>query len=117
MHDIKAIRDDPGAFDRAWTSRGLAPQAAALLELDERLRAAQTALQAAQSRRNEASKLIGQAKANKDEAGASALMTEVEALKDQIQGFSSRAEAARAELELRLVALPNLPDPGVPVGA
>ena len=55
MHDIKAIRDDPGAFDRAWASRGLAPQTAALLQLDAELRAAQTALQAAQNRRNEAS--------------------------------------------------------------
>ena len=62
MHDIKAIRDDPGAYDRAWASRGLAAQTPAMLELDDRLRAAQTALQAAQSRRNEASKLIGQAK-------------------------------------------------------
>ena len=79
MHDIKAIRDDPEAFDRAWASRGLGAQTPELLRFDEQLRGAQTALQAAQNRRNEASKLIGQAKAKKDEATASALMAEVEA--------------------------------------
>ena len=37
MHDIKAIRDDPQAFDRAWESRGLEPQAAELLRLPAEL--------------------------------------------------------------------------------
>src|SRR5580692_1162680 len=100
MHDIKAIRDDPEAFDRAWASRGLGPQTAELLRLDEQLRAAQTSLQAGQSRRNEASKLIGQAKARKDEAAAATLMAEVEALKEQNHGFDVAADIAKAELEL-----------------
>jgi seryl-tRNA synthetase len=117
MHDIKAIRDDPEAFDRAWASRGLGPQTAELLRLDEQLRAAQTSLQAGQSRRNEASKLIGQAKARKDEAAAATLMAEVEALKEQNHGFDVAADIAKAELELRLVALPNLPAADVPTGA
>src|SRR5580704_18135746 len=100
MHDIKAIRDNPDAFDRAWASRGLSPQTAELLKLDERLRAAQTSLQAAQNRRNEASKLIGQAKSRKEEATAAALMGEVEALKGQMLGFDADADRAKAELEL-----------------
>jgi len=116
MHDIKAIRDDPDAFDRAWASRGLGPQTSELLKLDESLRAAQTSLQAAQNRRNEASKLIGQAKAKKDGATASALMAEVEILKGEIQGFDAEATRAKAELELLMVALPNLPAADVPVG-
>jgi len=117
MHDIKAIRDDPGAFDRAWISRGLGPQTAALLALDERLRGAQTALQAAQGRRNEASKLIGQAKARKDEAGAAALMAEVEGLKATISEESAAETDAAARLRELLAALPNVPAPDVPVGA
>ena len=63
MHDIKAIRDDPEAFDRAWASRGLGPQTPALLALDAELRAAQTGAAGRPGRRNDASKLIGQAKA------------------------------------------------------
>ena len=54
MHDIRALRADPAAFDAGWASRGLAAQSPAILELDRKLRLAQTALQEAQSRRNEA---------------------------------------------------------------
>lgn len=117
MHDIKAIRDNPAAFDAGWSARGLSPQTPQILELDAALRAAQTQLQVAQSRRNEASKLIGQAKARKDEAGAAALMAEVEALKGEL--------AAQGEIETRsgtalrdlLASLPNIPDLEVPPGA
>ena len=35
MHDLKAIRDDPEAFDSAWASRGLGPQTPELLRLEE----------------------------------------------------------------------------------
>ncbi|MGH6955735.1 MAG: serine--tRNA ligase [Caulobacteraceae bacterium] len=116
MHDIRAIRDDPAAFDRAWASRGLGAQAAELMALDEKARAAQTALQAAQSRRNEASKAIGQAKATKDEGGAVALMAEVEGLKATIARETETEAAAAAALAERLAALPNRPAPEVPVG-
>jgi seryl-tRNA synthetase len=115
MHDIRAIRDDPQAFDRGWAARGLAPQTPAILALDAELRAAQTELQSAQSRRNDASKLIGMAKARKDEAAAAAVMAEVEQLKGVI-GELTDLERARSEgLQTLLAALPNLPAAGVPV--
>src|SRR6266446_6540446 len=85
MHDIKSIRDDPQAFDEGLKRRGLAPMSAEILQADVELRAVLTRLQQAQARRNEASKLIGHAKAKKDEAQASALMAEVTGLKDAIQ--------------------------------
>ncbi len=116
MHDIRAIRDDPAAFDRGWASRGVAPQTGAILALDAELRAATTALQVAQSRRNEASKLIGMAKAKKDEAGAAALMAEVESLKAVIAEQGEIEKARSDALQALLAALPNLPAPGVPVG-
>jgi len=115
MHDIRAIRDDPDAFDRAWASRGLSAQTPDLLALDEKLRAAQTALQAAQSRRNDASKLVGQAKAKKDQAGAAALMAEVEGLKGVIATQTAAEVDIGAELRARLAALPNRPAADVPV--
>jgi seryl-tRNA synthetase len=62
MHDIKALRLDPEAYDRAWRARGLDAQTPRILGVDAALRAAQTALQTAQSRRNEVSKLIGRAR-------------------------------------------------------
>jgi len=116
MHDIKAIRDDPAGYDRAWASRGLSAQTTALLALDAALRAAQTALQEAQGRRNEASKQIGQAKARKDEAAAGALMAEVETLKGVIATQTEIEKSAGESLRTLLAALPNLPAEDVPEG-
>ena len=87
MFDVKAIRDDRAVFDRGWRARGLDPLPTdAILEADQTLRAAQAAFQSAQARRNEASKLIGAAKARKDEARAAELMAEVETLKAELTG-------------------------------
>ncbi|HVN01178.1 MAG TPA: serine--tRNA ligase [Caulobacteraceae bacterium] len=116
MHDIKAIRDDPEAFDRAWASRGLEPQTAELLRLDAELRAAQTELQSAQGKRNETAKQIGQAKAKRDDSAAAALIADAENLRYRIQVLDGQASALRDQLEMRLVALPNLPDAEVPEG-
>jgi seryl-tRNA synthetase len=117
MHDIKAIRDNPTAFDAGWKSRGLSAQTPALLDLDQKLRAAQTAVQTAQSRRNEASKLIGQAKAQKDEAKAAALMAEVEALKAEMAAAAETEASVGKDLRDLLASLPNIPDAIVPAGA
>ena len=117
MHDIRAIREQPEVYDRGWASRGLAPQTGTILALDEALRAAQTLLQAAQNRRNEASRLIGQAKAKKDEAEARRLMDEVEALKGEIAAATETAARVGGELNEILAALPNVPAPDVPEGA
>jgi seryl-tRNA synthetase len=116
MHDIKAIRDDPEAFDRAWASRGLGPQAPALLRLDAELRGVLTEAQEAQAIRNDLSKRIGQAKAKKDEAEAARLMAEVESFKAVLGEGSAREATLRAALDDKLAALPNAPDPDVPVG-
>jgi seryl-tRNA synthetase len=116
MHDIKAIRDNPAAYDRGWASRGLAAQTPALLDLDARLRAAQTDLQAAQSRRNDVSKLIGLAKGRKDEAAAAELMAEVESLKGVIADRGEEERVLGEDLRARLAALPNLPAEEVPPG-
>ena len=117
MHDIKAIRDNPDAYDRAWASKGLSAQSPAILDLDRTLRGAQTALQAAQSRRNDVSKLIGIAKGKKDEAAAAELMAEVELLKAAINKEGETEREAGEALRAILASLPNLPDASVPVGA
>ncbi len=116
MHDIRAIRDDPQAFDRGWAARGLSPQTPAILALDTELRAAQTQLQTAQSRRNEASKLIGMAKAKKDEAAAAVVMAEVEQLKGAIAELTDQERTRIEALQTLVAALPNLPDADVPPG-
>ena len=81
MHDIRSIRDDSAAFDAGLARRGLAARSTELLALDDARRAAISALQQAQERRNAASKEIGAAAARKDAATADALKIEVGAIK------------------------------------
>lgn len=117
MHDIRAIRDDPSTFDAGLARRGIASQSGAIVALDEKKRAATTGLQIAQARRNEASKAIGQAKAARDEAGASALMAEVATLKERMAALEGEEQESGAELDAQLAALPNIPAADVPDGA
>lgn len=116
MHDIKAIRDNPEAFDLHWSGKGRSGAAAEAVKLDAQLRAAQTALQEAQAKRNESSKLIGMAKAKKDEAEAARLMAEVEALKGVMATAAEEEGLVGGKLKELLASLPNVPAAEVPVG-
>src|ERR1700748_3887068 len=121
MHDIKAIRDDRDAWVAALSRRPAYAQEAGkladdLLAKDKELRDLLTRLQASQARRNEASKLIGQAKAKKDETQASALMAEVAGLKDEIQKGEESERALKKALDDVLAGIPNLPDADAPDG-
>ncbi len=116
MHDIALIRDGPAAFDAGLERRGQPPRAAELIALADARRAATTALQASQTRRNEASKAIGQAKARRDEATAATLMAEVAALKQDLPGLEAAERDAGEALEQALAAIPNLPAADVPAG-
>jgi seryl-tRNA synthetase len=117
MFDIKAIRDNPAAFDAGLARRGLDPLAARIIAEDEKLRAIKTRLQESQARRNAASKEIGMAKGAKDEALAAKLMAEVAALKDQLQADEDEQRKLEAALERELAVIPNIPLPDVPDGA
>ena len=116
MHDIHAIRQDPEAFDAAMASRGVAAQSAALLAKDDERRAAISQAQDLQTKRNESSKKIGQAKGQGNEEEAQRLMAEVAGLKEQLQQAEEAERAISAELTELLAALPNVPLAGVPVG-
>jgi len=117
MHDIKWIRENPEAFDRALARRGLSGESAKLIALDEKRRAAITKAELAQARRNAASKEIGAAKKNKDEAAAQSLMAEVAQLKDAMPALEAEEKKFSAELNAVLAAIPNLPSSEVPDGA
>ncbi|RBP16808.1 seryl-tRNA synthetase [Roseiarcus fermentans] len=116
MHDIKAIRDNPQAFDAALARRGLAPAAGELIALDESRRAAIAELQRSQERRNAASKEIGAAMGRKDGAAADALKAEVAGLKAAMAALEAAEREAAAALETRLAGIPNLPFDDVPDG-
>jgi seryl-tRNA synthetase len=117
MHDIKAIRDNPAAFDAALKRRGLEPLAASLLAIDEKRRGAIQEAEQALARRNAASKEIGEAKKNKDATRSDALMNEVAALKAKLPEMEASAKGFEEELKTALAQIPNLPLDEVPDGA
>lgn len=116
MLDIKWIRENPAALDRALMHRSAQPAAEVLLGLDEERRAHVQKVQAAQERRNAASKEIGKAKAAKDEETAARLMAEV----GEIKEFLAHAEEEERRLDKALndllATIPNVPLDDVPVG-
>jgi seryl-tRNA synthetase len=117
MLDVRWIREEPAALDRALARRRAEPRAADILALDERRRTLIASLQAMQERRNAASKEIGAAKAAKDEARAAALMAEVTELKTRMPEEDAALKAAEAALDAVVAELPNVPLDEVPEGA
>ncbi len=75
----------------------------------------QTRTEELQARRNSLSKQIGAAKGRGEDA--SALMAEVGGIAEELKAGAERLEALQAELHAMLMALPNLPQDEVPVGA
>ena len=116
MHDIKWIRDNPDAFDRALKRRGLAAEAARLIAIDEGRRAAIQKAEAAQARRNAASKEIGAAKKSNEEETAQRLLAEVVRLKAEIPALEAEEKKHSEELDKALAQIPNLPLDDVPDG-
>ncbi|HPQ50697.1 MAG TPA: serine--tRNA ligase, partial [Alphaproteobacteria bacterium] len=114
MHDLKALRDNPAAYDQNWARRGLSSQTSEILTLDEDRRSLQTELQALQMRRNEASKEIGAVKSKGGDAHA--LMVEVAEIKDNMAVLEEQERVKADELTDLLSRLPNMVADDVPDG-
>lgn len=118
MFDIRAIRDNPSAFEASLLERSseFAGISSRILDLDEKLRAAKTAKQEAEQARNANSKLIGRAKASGDEAEFERLRGVVAEAKQTIEEAGETETTLQSELDDILMGLPNLPFEGTPVG-
>lgn len=117
MFDIKWIRDNPEAFDKAMSQRkNVSVRSADLIAIDERRRQIIVRLNEAQEKRNTLSKQIGQAKAQKDEARAAELMAEVASLKEFIPTGEAEERAVEKELRDALSSIPNMALDDVPYG-
>lgn len=116
MHDIRAIRANPAAFDAALSRRGLTGVSAALLAIDESRRAAILAAETAQADQNRASKDVGAAKTRGDEAEFQRLRALVAEKKADIARLTAEAADLDAQLQTALADLPNLPLEDVPTG-
>ncbi|MBW4982047.1 serine--tRNA ligase [Mameliella sp. CS4] len=117
MHDIRAIRENPAAWDAALSRRGVDGMSLQVLDLDRARRAAITAAEEAQAEQNRASKEVGKAKASGDEAEFERLRALVSAKKAEVAELQDKAKGLDTELEALLAGIPNLPLAEVPEGA
>ena len=114
MHDIRTIRADPAAFDAALARRGLPAASPEILARDTARRAALTALQEKQARRNALSREVGQGR--RSGADTSALEAEATALRDDMEGLEKQAAELDEAIRGILESLPNILDADVPDG-
>ena len=114
MHDIRAIRADPAAFDAAMARRGVPAMAAAVLAIDVDRRAALTAQQELQARRNAIARDVAQGR--RAGVGTAALEAQSAALRDEMAGLDARAAALGGQVAAALEGVPNILDPDVPDG-
>ena len=116
MHDIRAIRENPDAFDAALARRGDAALSAKILELDTARRAKIQATDAAQAEQNAASKNVGAAKAKGDDAEFERLRALVSDKKAEVAAMQAQAKDLDAQLTDMLSRIPNIPADDVPDG-
>ena len=116
MHDIRAIRDNPAAFDAALARRGLAPLSPEVLAIDEARRAKILAAETAQAAQNAASKAVGAAKAAGNDPEFQRLRALVADQKAEITRVTEEAAAEETRLRDLLLTIPNMPRAEVPDG-
>ena len=117
MHDIRAIRENPAAFDGALARRGLEGLSVAVLKIDTARREKILAAETAQAAQNAASKQAGAAKGRGDEAEFDRLRSVVTETKAQIGRLNDEAALQDVALRDLLLGIPNLPLDDVPSGA
>ncbi len=118
MLDITVLRKDlDGVVARLQARQSPQPflDVERFTSLEAERKALQTRTEELQARRNQLSKQIGQLKAKGEDTAA--VMAEVAGLADALKTGAERLEAIQTDLHALLMALPNLPQPSVPVGA
>ena len=118
MLDITLLRKDlDGVIAKLNTRKN--PQAFLNVEafkaLEAERKTIQTRTEELQAQRNALSKQIGQRKAKGESVDD--IMAAVAALKDELDASAARLDALQPELNALLLAVPNLPQDGVPLGS
>jgi seryl-tRNA synthetase len=112
--DIRLIREQPEAVERALADRGGAELVKDVLARDAERRRLVRESEELKALRNKASEAIGQAKRRGEDASAEqARMREVG---ERIKALEADLKTVEAEIERLLLQIPNLPDPSVPPG-
>ena len=105
MHDLRAIRDNPEAFDAGLKKRGLLLRAEEVLALDRAWRLAETMLQEAQALANRLAREIGMAK--KSGGDISELMHQSAENRNIEASALAVAAEARRQIDQLLATLPT----------
>ena len=114
MIDPKLLRNNIEAVNVALAKRGIQLDAQEWADLEARRKELQSKTEALQAERNSGAKQVGQIK--KAGGDASEIMARMSAIGDEIKVTSSALTELQAELEAKLLSIPNLPDKSVPEG-
>jgi seryl-tRNA synthetase len=114
MLDIKFIRENSRAVEKAAKDKGAAVDVAAILALDEERRSILSEAEQLRHRRNEASERISQLK--KEGKNTAELIVEMRSVADRIKELEEGLRKKETELEQALSFVPNVPAADVPEG-
>lgn len=114
MLDLQLLRSNLYEIAHRLSSRGFQFDTAAFRDLEVERKTVQVHAQELQAKRNQASKLIGQAKAKGEDA--SAVMAEVATLADELKAAEAKLEFVQQRLQDLLLGIPNVPHESVPIG-
>jgi seryl-tRNA synthetase len=114
MLDIQLLRNDLEGVARRLATRGLHLDTDTFRALEAERKAVQTRTEELQAARNQASRRIGQAKAQGQDV--SALLAEVAGMGEELKAQEARLADVQRRLNDFLLTLPNLPHDTVPVG-
>ena len=117
MLNIKTLRQNPQHTIAALARRGFTFKTHQFEQLEQQRKSLQVEVEDLQAQRNQKSKAIGQAKAQKQEQQAQQLQTEVQGIKDQLNRLDSELKQLQAALQDFLLNLPNVPHDSVPQGS
>jgi len=114
MLDVGFIRENLEFVREKYTQRGVEVDLAQVVELDGRRRKLQAQIDELRHKKKAASQKIGQLK----RAGESAeeIIQEMRQVDRTLEELEAELERCGAELRQRLLDLPNVPHPSVPVG-
>ncbi len=114
MLDIQMLRTDLAGVAKRLAGRGFQLDVAVFRALEDERKSIQVRTQELQAKRNQSSKLIGQAKAKGEDT--STIMAEVANLGDELKASEAQLESIQATLQDLLLGVPNLPNASVAAG-
>jgi seryl-tRNA synthetase len=114
MLDMKFIREYPDLVKEGIRNKGESDSIDQILSLDERRRDIIGKSEALKSRKNAVSEQVGKLK--RDKQDASAVIAEMESVKNEIKALDDELGTIQAELDKMMLMVPNIPHPSVPVG-